>query len=67
MDLDRLIHQIHRDQYQRKYNKVDESLPICNINSYDDDHEQLRTDMSEEYFHSQLLIDFLMHMEPNRK
>ncbi len=46
MDLDRLIHRIHRDQYQRKYNyKVDESLPICNINSYDDDHEQLRSDM----------------------
>jgi tetratricopeptide (TPR) repeat protein len=63
--LEALIYRIKTDQHKRKHHKIDESLPICIINSNDASHGQSTTDLSGQYLHSQLLIDCLIKMKPN--
>ena len=67
VELDELIHRIQTDQHQRKHNKIDESLPICIINSNDVDHGQSTTELSGQFLHSQLLIDCLIKMKSTCK
>ena len=52
VQLDELIHRIQTDQYERKYNKTDETLPIRIIDVNDVDEGQSTTELSGQFLHS---------------